>query len=325
MTKSMRALGAVSAIVLMGAATAAPARAESAKDILSSFNLVTTGNVSTQSDVVGNAVIGGNLKGATVFGGGGNVPTSPVLSVYGSLTNTNGLNINAGGDLFYNGVISTPSHHVSGAPQVNFNGGGSQQPLDTATNPITNFTSPLTALSQQLAGLQATSGATISHGNFNAGSNTGIVVFDVTGQQLEADLGSNITFSGAGVTSFIINVTGDFSEPNGDNWNTLQPDALFNFSDASTVAVGNWGASILAPDAALSILNGNISGSVFAASFSGGGELHNNNLFDGALPVAVLSTAPVPEPSTWAMMFAGFAGLGFLGWRRGRKSAAAAA
>jgi PEP-CTERM motif len=24
---------------------------------------------------------------------------------------------------------------------------------------------------------------------------------------------------------------------------------------------------------------------------------------------------PVPEPSTWAMMLAGFAGLGFLGWR----------
>jgi choice-of-anchor A domain-containing protein len=216
-------------------------------------------------------------------------------------------------------VISTPSHHVPNAPQVNFNGGGSQQTLDTATNPITNFTSPLTALSQQLAGLAATSGATISNGNFNAGSNTGIVVFDVTGTQLEADLGSNITFTGPGVTSYIINVAGDFSEPNGDNWNTLQSDALFNFSNASTVAVGNWGASILAPDAALSILNGNISGSVFAASYLGGGELHNN-LFDGALP----STA-APELSTWAMLIAGFAGLGFLGWRRAPKGAAAVA
>ena len=33
----------------------------------------------------------------------------------------------------------------------------------------------------------------------------------------------------------------------------------------------------------------------------------------------------VPEPSTWAMMLAGFAGLGFLGWRRSRKTAARAA
>jgi choice-of-anchor A domain-containing protein len=315
MTKSIGALGAVSALVLMGAATVEPARADSmtAKSILSSFNLVTTGNVSTQSDIVGNAVIGGNLNGATLFGGGGNVPASPMLSVYGSLTNTNGLNINAGGDLFYNGVISTPSHQVPGAPQVNFNGGGSKQPLDPATNPITNFTAPLTALSQQLAGLAASPGAAIANGNFNAGSNTGIVVFDVTGAQLEADLGSNITFTGAGVTSYIINVTGDFSEPSGDNWNSLQSDALFNFDDATTVKVGNWNASILAPDAALSILNGNISGSAFAASYLGGGELHNDNLFDGALP----STA-VPEPSTWAMLIAGFAGLAFVGYRRSR-------
>jgi hypothetical protein len=32
----------------------------------------------------------------------------------------------------------------------------------------------------------------------------------------------------------------------------------------------------------------------------------------------------VPEPSTWAMMIAGFAGLGFLGWRRTPKVRAAA-
>jgi hypothetical protein len=34
---------------------------------------------------------------------------------------------------------------------------------------------------------------------------------------------------------------------------------------------------------------------------------------------------PVPEASTWAMMLAGFAGLGFLGWRGSRKTAARAA
>jgi PEP-CTERM motif len=52
----------------------------------------------------------------------------------------------------------------------------------------------------------------------------------------------------------------------------------------------------------------------------GAGELHNNNLFDGGLP-----TAAVPEPATWAMLFAGFVGLGFLGWRRTRKGVAIAA
>ena len=93
-----------------------------------------------------------------------------------------------------------------------------------------------------------------------------------------------------------------------------------------TVNLGQWGASILAPDAAVTITGGgNIEGSVFAKSFLGGGELHNNNLFNGALPTAALPTAAVPEPSTWVMLFAGFAGLSFLGWRRARKGAVAAA
>jgi len=32
---------------------------------------------------------------------------------------------------------------------------------------------------------------------------------------------------------------------------------------------------------------------------------------------------PVPEPSTWAMMLAGFAGLGLLGYRKARRGALA--
>ena len=35
--------------------------------------------------------------------------------------------------------------------------------------------------------------------------------------------------------------------------------------------------------------------------------------------------SPVPEPSTWAMMLVGFAGLGFVGYRASRKTAAFAA
>ncbi len=33
-----------------------------------------------------------------------------------------------------------------------------------------------------------------------------------------------------------------------------------------------------------------------------------------------LTGSPVPEPSTWAMMLAGFAGLGYAGWRKARKA-----
>jgi PEP-CTERM motif len=46
--------------------------------------------------------------------------------------------------------------------------------------------------------------------------------------------------------------------------------------------------------------------------------------FTAALEFAPATTA-VPEPSTWAMMLAGFAGLGLMGWRGSRKAAAHAA
>jgi len=38
---------------------------------------------------------------------------------------------------------------------------------------------------------------------------------------------------------------------------------------------------------------------------------------------APLKITPIPEPSTWAMMLLGFAGLGFLGYRPARKGQAA--
>jgi hypothetical protein len=39
----------------------------------------------------------------------------------------------------------------------------------------------------------------------------------------------------------------------------------------------------------------------------------------------ISSVAPVPEPSTWAMMILGFAGVGFMAYRRSRKSEGAVA
>ena len=192
MTKSMHALSAASAIALMGAAAAAPARAEAmtAGDILSSFNLVTTGNVSTQSDIVGDAVVGGNLSGATFFGGGANVPSAPDLYLFGKLNSS--LNLNSGGSLYFAG--STSQH-------VNYNGGGKLHA--TLPNPLADYTDPLTALSTQLSDLTATTETSFVNGKFNAGSNTGIVVFDISGLTLASDLlNHDISFTGGkGVTS----------------------------------------------------------------------------------------------------------------------------
>jgi hypothetical protein len=46
----------------------------------------------------------------------------------------------------------------------------------------------------------------------------------------------------------------------------------------------------------------------------------------GVVPIRFSAVTPsAPEASTWAMMVLGFAGLGFMGWRGSRKTAALAA
>jgi hypothetical protein len=77
-------------------------------------------------------------------------------------------------------------------------------------------------------------------------------------------------------------------------------------SDANTLLGG--GASSLTPEDLFELLN------FTSRAFNGGEVEENANMF-----LALPSTAPtVPEPSTWAMLLIGFAGLGFAGWRASR-------
>ncbi len=43
----------------------------------------------------------------------------------------------------------------------------------------------------------------------------------------------DISFTGNGVTSYIINVIGNFNDPSSTHFNVDQQDALFNFEDAT--------------------------------------------------------------------------------------------
>ena len=55
------------------------------------------------------------------------------------------------------------------------------------------------------------------------------------------------------------------------------------------------------------------------------GLLAGGLTFDGISSLTFTATTGVPEPSTWALMVLGFAGLGFAGYRRANKSRAATA
>jgi len=254
-----------------------------ANQIISSYNLVTAGSATTNSDIEGNAVIGGNFNGATVFNN--RAPAHPEIDIYGA--NQGNLNDNGGA-----------VHYGSNTGTINLNGSGATKQQGNFPYLLSDFTTPLNQLSTQLAGLAANS--TVSTGSSqltfttNPGSN-GQAVFSLTAATLQADLINNsVVFNNAkGATSIIVDVSGNFVDPSGSNWNgpALQ-NVIFNFYNATSVTVNNWEASILAPNAGLSVASGNIEGFVYANSFAGGGEIHNLP-FDGTLPVS-----SVPEPGT---------------------------
>jgi hypothetical protein len=59
-------------------------------------------------------------------------------------------------------------------------------------------------------------------------------------------------------------------------------------------------------------------------SFPAGGSLinaHVNTTLTNLAPFDPTVTSAVPEPSTWAMMILGFAGIGFMAYRRKNKMA----
>jgi len=304
----------VGSVAALCAVWCGSAQAETAAEILSTFNLVTEGNATTGSDIEGSTVVGGDLSGATFFGN--NTPANPLLVIYGNLTDSISPTANKPQtvELTHSGQES--SVHCNGPCTF----------ISPPTSPLSDYTAPLNALSTQLSNLAPTPGAGIVDNSGNAtftvpAGTTGIAVIDITGTQLEADLqNSNVEFSIPNtVTGLIVNVDGSFLNPGGVNFNGVQQDALFNFygSSSTDVTLGVWGASILAPFAAVTI-NSNINGFVYADSFtSNSGEVHNYG-YTGALP------SSAPEPSTWAMMLAGFAGLGFVGFRRSRKQPIAA-
>jgi hypothetical protein len=77
-------------------------------------------------------------------------------------------------------------------------------------------------------------------------------------------------------------------------------------------------------------VNGNLNWSLFSGTFIASSEtttLNFNTLFgqnNGGIMLDAVAVQAVPEPGTWAMMLLGFAGIGFLAWRRSKSVPATA-
>jgi choice-of-anchor A domain-containing protein len=297
-------------------AASLPSRAGTinAGEILDQFNAVITDDFSTNSDVEGRLVAGTvNNSGSSTFYENPNPSSSPssfqAVNAQ-TIESCPSCNVNNGGSVNY---ITSNSGHF------NFNGGGSAAQNNPAFT-MSEFTTPLNGLQNQLDGLTANSIVTLSTNTltFNVTPNAhGVAIFDISATELSDASISSIVFSNESANTIIIDVTGgSFTEAGGTNFNGdtyLAEHVIWNFETATSVSVKQWWGDVLAGDA--TVTNSSpINGFLYAEDFDGGGELHSYP-FEGTLP------SSAPEPSTWAMMALGFAGLGLAGLRRRRTPA----
>ena len=291
------------------------------KTLLGDFNVIVQQNLNVSNDIAGPVIVGGNL-------GPGTGPLNFTNLVLGTTPGT--VAIPGYGEVNIFGNQTSPFNTAFGHAFV----GGSSGAFPAATSvtlnhafppgatPAANPTTfnnevwmPITAFSALLAGLPAnTTPSTFNSTTltFDLHPDAGIAVVSVNASDLANHPGV-LMFNGLPPVPdglAIINVLGNYTDPSAAyNAGVAQPNVLFNFVNATAVSVLTWGASILAPDALVMGLGGDITGDVVAQNFTTSAETHVNFL---DCPAATCTPVNMPEPGSLVLLgvalvsFAGF-------------------
>jgi len=334
------------ALCLLGASsTPMAARA----DLLTSWNLITTGNLYAARDAQGPVRVGGNMYVQDTFEAAANVgaASGPAMMVGGSVftaqQNASTVKINKGSGVIGGTVNgSTTNQNSNGQAIVVSQAQGGTVTFDSSIAGIGAADhAELVANSAGFHAMASTGGAvvipspsgqdgpasfTVTSSNLDAFGNA---VFNINGEDLfenskvqQISLYLNGVSFGAG-QSVIFNVSGvdinfaksyNFTDAFGGNVANI----IWNFYEATTLNLNNSNVrgAILAPEATMLNMN-TIDGSVFVKNLGtqyGNGmraEVHTP-LYRGYVP----TTAAVPEPSSLALAGLGLAAGAALRLRR---------
>ena len=283
------------------AAASAQAASLTSGQILNQFNAVVTGNVSTTSDIEGRLVVNNLVQGATFY----NNPRGNA-SAY-SAVNAINIGANGGGNVNNGGGVNYVN---SNAGHFNLNGGGSVK-HSVPTFSMSDFSTPLNALESQLAGMSSSNSLlnAADPNNFTfklTGNASSTSVFNITTSQLASaatikfsgvadTVVINVRYDGSSATNKSLTINGNFNDDS-----HLGNRIIWNFVDTTAVNFRGWYGTVLAGTSDVQAGSA-MNGFLYAESYTGPGELHDRN-FIGTLPA-------VPEPSSWAMMGVGLAGL----------------
>jgi len=290
--------------------------------------ILTTTSTSATS-VTGSATANGGAGGVSTmtaaYGAGGAASAAVVVSAAASGASGNAVAAATSG--YGSGpetanALASVTHAASGSAQATSESQGALGTvITTATAPVggpatavteANINSPLEAVALTEGEVYAAAELTPGGPNFGVGGFG--AESDGSDTSLSYDATAELTFLTTTTGNVYLNLIS--GTPSGDAFQSL----VFTYSiDGSTPVVETF-ATVAAADAFFSgnpINLGDLTAGTqtldLSYAFTAMGDAPGYEVtFD-------TSRAPVPEPSTWAMMMLGFAGLGYASWRRGRK------
>ncbi|HEC75452.1 MAG TPA: choice-of-anchor A family protein [Methylophaga aminisulfidivorans] len=319
-----------------------------AMSLLKEYNLITLGDVTSTSEVEGNALIGGNVNGGQYNMRSTSNASVASLTVAGNTTGniiTKGKGLNVGGDVSGNITMNDGGdayvQSVSGALTNNANGNGSTSvvgyisgtvntnggkttvggvtpPVNAATE-VSNAAAVLSSFSNQLAAAGSNSSFEITGGKvtFNATADSnGLAVFAIDNAASFFENAHEFAFNVGDATSILFNVSGALDSTLNLHANFLAGFApnhgdklLWNFLDAKSINIlAQFGGSVLALGADVTT-DANIEGTLVSKSLNQNAEIHSKP--SSFIPPPI-SAVPVPP----ALFLFAPALLGFMGLRR---------